>query len=508
MADPSEVDVSDEAPPPAPRGTRWALWIGLVCLAPLLAAGVVTAYRLRAEQQRNSGILSTTLPDGSRIIVDQVSIGRVHTHVLREGNAVRVPLLGRFGQDPLKTTLTSGADRIVIFFRHVRPDGSPGDLGWWRAWQAMTDDEDTLEEEEGSRIYQTQGNGVSSCHGTLGFDTPPNRLEKVVGAVELPISAFGGPSIPLQLLDEKREVVASLDVPVSVPMSTPAWSPEEFPVHRRFGDLEVILKGVQVQAHTYNSRNRDHVYYTMKRDWEILQNGEPARGWRIDNEVIQDEAGETGLPPKSAWKSPVWKLTALLSPVPPAGAGAGPDAVSEQAALFRNAKTIADIPSPAPNTNQSVDKTVMLGMSGGSPFPIVVDRVGAGNSEWSGTGARPHGHGGGHGTSDEIGEFHVSSNHSSTDWSVRVRTAGMWIRLVHNRLQTTERLEFAAVDDQGRPLKVVKHRGGPDLTWLHVGPLADTKSVALTVFPLRTFPIMVDFAPPPRPKPTPAPAKP
>lgn len=504
MVDPSEVDVSDEAPPPAPRGTRWGLWIGLVCLAPLLAAGVVTAYRLRAEERRNAGILSTTLADGSRIIVDQVSIGRVHTHVLREGNAMHIPLLGRIGQDPLKTTLTSSADRIVVFFRHVRPDGTPGDLSWWKAWEAMTDDEDTVEEEEGSRIYQTEGNGLSSCHGTLGFDTPPNRLEKVVGALELPISAFGGPSIPLKLLDEKREVVAAFDVPVSVPLSTSVWTPEEFPVHRRFGDLEVIFKGVEVQAHTYNSRNRDHVYYTMKRDWEILQNGQPTRGWRIDNEVVQDEAGETGLPPKSAWKSPVWKMTALLSPIPPTG----PDATSEQAALFRNAKTIADIPNPAANTNQPVEKTIMLGMSGGSPFPMVIDRVGAGNSEWSGTGAPSRSNGGGHGTSDEIGEFNVSSSHSSTDWSVRVRTAGMWIRLGHNRFQQTERLEFTAVDDQGRPLKVVKHRGGPDLTWLHVGPLPDTKSVALTVFPLRTFPIMVDFAPPPRPQPKPASAKP
>ena len=504
MADQPEVDVSDEAPLPAARSPRWALWIGLVCLIPLVAAGVLTAYRLRAAEQRNAGIVSTTLPDGTRIVVDQISIGRVHTHILREGNVVRVPLLGRFGHDPLKTTLTTSADRIVIFFRQIRPDGTPGDLNWWRAWRAMTDDEDTLEEEEGSRIYQTQGNGLSSVHGTLGGDTPPKGLEKIVGAVELPISAFGGPVIPLSLLDEKGEPVASLDVPVSVPLTDSVWTPEEFPIRRQFGDLEVTLKGIEVQAHTYNSRNRDHVYYTMKRDWEILDNGQPARGWRIDNELIQDEAGESGLPPKAAWKSPAWKLSAVLAPIPPSGPAPTPGAADEQASLFRSAKTIAGIPNPAANTNETVDKTVLVSMSGAAPFPIVVDRVGAGTSEWSGMGARPHGHGGGHGTSDEIGHFNVSSSYSSTDWSVKVRVQGMWIRLVHNRLQPTERLEFIAVDDQGRPLKLVKHRGGLDLTWLHVGPLPDTKSITLTVFPLRTFPIMLDFAPPPRPQPAPA----
>jgi len=499
MADRSDVDASDEAVSAA-RPSRWVLWISLCCLTPLLTAGVLTVYRHRAEERQKAGIASTTLADGTRIVVDQVSIGRVHTHTLREGTVVRVPLLGRFGQDPLKTSLTTNADRIVIFFRHVRPDGSPGDLRWWRAWRAMTDDEDTIEEEEGSRIYQTRGNGISSVHGTLGFDTPPSGLETVVGAVELPISAFGGPVIPLSLLDEKGEAVASINVPVSIPVTDSVWTPEEFPIRRQFGDLEVTLKGIEVQAHTYTSRNRNHVYYTMKRDWEILENGQPARGWTVDNEGIQDEAGESGLPPKAAWKAPAWKLSAILTPIPPSG----PDAGGDKTGLFRGAKTIAEIPNPARDTNEKVDKTVMLAMSGAAPCPVVVDRVGAGNSEWSGIGARPHGHGGGHGTSDDIGEFNVSSSHSSTDWSVRVRVKGMWIRLIHNRLQPTERLEFTAADDQGRPLKLVKHRGGADLTWLHVGPLPDTKSITLTVFPLRTFPISVDFAPPPRPQPPPA----
>ena len=503
MSSPDEVAVSAVDPveasrPPAPR---WP-WLMLAVALPLVGGAVLHGLRIWSERQQEGGIASATLADGSRIIVEEVSVGRVHNHVLKRGTRISFPILRSFGYDPVKSTLTTNADRILIFFRHVGRDGKAHDLHWWRAHATTADDDEELWDDEGTVLYLTEQTSprnwsISSVHGTLGFDTPPPRLEKVVGVVELPVSAFSGPSIPLRLLNEKGETMASLTVPVSLPPVRTVWIPEDLPIRKTFGTVDVALKSVTPEARPLKVRDETRPYYSLDRRWEVTEKGQPPGHWKIVDESVGDEAGENGLPPKGAWKSPVWRLTANLVPVIP-------DPPPELAALpaaFQGAKEFTSVAVPLRDTMVEVSETLDLTMpESGQAFPLTLERVGAGTTTWTGMGRKPQSHGRGMGSTDTIGPFNVSSSSSSSDWSLTITARGAWLRLTHNRLGDSERLEFAVFDDQRRPLKWVKHPGGRDVTWIHVEPLPDSKQMTLRAYPLRIYPMAFYFTPPRRPR--------
>ena len=478
----------------------------LLAALPLAAAGLLTGIRLWSERQEERGIAAATLPDGSQVIVEAVSVGRVHTHVMKKGTRLSLPILRSFGSDPMKSTLTTNADRVLIFFRHVGPDGKARDLHWWRAHVTTADNDEELWNDEGSVLYLQDGKdpsggasyvGVSSVHGTLGFDTPPKQLAKVVGVVELPMSAVGGPTIPLRLLNEAEETMASLTIPVSLPPVPSTWVAEKLPIRKTFGGVEVTLQSVTAQARPITVRNRTRAYYSLDRRWEVTENGHPAATWKIDNESVSDESGENGLPPKGAWKSPVWRISATLVPVVPSP----PPELTSLPSTFRNAREFTSVAVPAQDSMAEVGQTIVLTMpENGEAFPLNIDRVGAGKSTWSGRGPRPQSHGWGLGSTDEIGEFNVHSSQSSNDWSLRITADGAWLRLTHNPLGDRERLEFSVTDDQGRLLKSVKHPGGRDLTWVHVQPLPDSEGMTLRVYPMTVHLMEFFFEPPRRPR--------
>ena len=500
----AESEAESAESPPQPK-RRWP-WLVLLAALPLVAAGLLTGFRVWSERQQDRGIASATLPDGSQVIVEAVSVGRVHTHVMKKGTRLSLPILRSFGTDPMKSTLTTNADRILIFFRHVGPDGKARDLHWWRAHVTTADDDEELWNDEGSVLYLrdesdpnggTSYAGLSSVHGTLGFDTPPKKLIKVVGVVELPVSAVGGPTIPLRLLNEAEETMASLTIPVSLPPIPSTWLAEELPIRKTFGGVDVTLKSVTAQARPITVRNKTRAHYSLDRRWEVTESGQPAGLWQVVDEWLSDESGESGLPPKGAWKSPVWRLSATLVPVVPDP----PPELASLPSTFRNTKEFASVAVPARDTMAEVSQTILLTMpETNQSIPLNIDRVGAGNNTWSGTGPRPHSHGRGLGSTDAIGEFNVNSSHSSDDWSLRIMADGAWFRLTHNRLRERERLEFSVTDDQGRVLKSVKHPGGRDLTWVHIQPLPDSKNMTLRVYPLSVHLMEFYFEPPSRPR--------
>jgi hypothetical protein len=472
------------------------VWGLLVVLAIALGVGL-TIWRFRVQQQRMNGLSSVILPDGGRLIIETVSFGKSHKHIFRKGTEFRIPLIRQFGEREIATQVHSVANRYAVFFRRVDAKGKTVDLDWWGGCELKDGTGRTFRQLEVHRISATMNKGMSTMGSDLPFPPMTDRYDFLSGEAEFPAIPLDAHQATLDFLDRDGKLLATVELPVSSQGIPPTWDSEPLPIRRTVAGVDVALESLTVKQHDYQTDRGMQTWYSLDRKWSLQQDGKPTTAWKIDSENAQDEAGESGLPPRS-WNMPTWKLTAILAPTDPAAA-----TVNSSVAMngTPSSQTWKAIPITAANSNIERTDELIVAPSGEDrrDLELKIDRVGQGSSTWSGTSAMAGGH---YGTSagDPFGlmSFHVSSS-SNTGWTISVQTDHAWMRLHHRQLEPDERIEFALVDDQGRSVPFGTHRNGPKQTLLHLDPFPDSKSLDLTVYALRVYPFEMFVAAPPKP---------
>jgi hypothetical protein len=117
----------------------------------------------------------------------------------------------------------------------------------------------------------------------------------------------------LRLYDSSGRLDGELKLQNPSPRSPSEWRAEPLPAIRTCGDLQIILEGIEVTSEEMPTIGQTRPSSFSPR-FKLIQNGEPARGWALDNSGFWDATGNWGT--ALCAREPVWKVIATLRPTP------------------------------------------------------------------------------------------------------------------------------------------------------------------------------------------------
>jgi tetratricopeptide (TPR) repeat protein len=273
--------------------------LALGVLAVLVAGVVMFAARGRVSPLPMRGAASIAqqqLPDGSLLVLEQVTYGREHHIDLDARGRSPVGFAGAPSGQRGRTVQTS-KDLVVVWLTKWDSQGRPLDFDWFLRCAATDAHGCEIDNVDRGRYARTR-NGSSSEHGGTG---PFSRLsggpyETIVTHFGMPAFRSAGATFKLRVYDTDNRMVAQFNVPDPRPTGDtfPQWQPEPLPVTKTDGDLSLTLTTLTAQS-SESTRTVNGVAIAEKRV-------------RLNPRVVTKQAGQ----PTSQWSSHSYRLADAL----------------------------------------------------------------------------------------------------------------------------------------------------------------------------------------------------
>lgn len=287
----------------------------LVLLLIVVVAGFFALILLRENITASSKYPRVKLPDGSWLIVRQVSTGKNHAI------EIPYPLKTQFRrwQRTFKQPHTTGEDRTVIWLTRENDQGDRLDLNWLKRVEIDVGDPRPIKPKQYHRqsiqFNSSSGSGASTegFSDAKQFATGP-VMEVALIHFDAPLLRPRDQKLVIHVFDAKDDSpLVSLPIPYPAPLhlSTEQWQPDPLPASRADGNLTVTLNGVEF----YETSNTDGLY--VRPLLTFAYDGEPSVTWASSDEY-HDLLGNRSY----SWgcelspSEPAWKLSLRMTQLP------------------------------------------------------------------------------------------------------------------------------------------------------------------------------------------------
>jgi len=373
--------------------------IALLAVVSLLAMSTVLTIVGNVETdsliKQIDVVAETTMEDGSILVVNKVSYGTSHQLDV---------LVPRSSIDPFESpfrrqtpdTHTSENSVVIWMTRQDAKSGRYLHFDWW-SHSTIADKSGYEHRDDDARRFVYSGRGSSSGGGNRPFSeddsrhiSDPSRILLVCS--EFPVFRSDGPAV-LKIYGVEGNELASVEIPNPVPQPTTEWTPEELPITRQNGDLELTLNHFNTkrdirQRHTNNGRiDEPNVTFDRGKNqhWSLTYAGQKTDEWSVTNFNLSDALGN---------QSRQWQIE--LSPHEPAWRIEA-TAYRKETASFNESEIIRFDPIELPREKQVLkpnlavvsaagDATVRLIAGGGKvSYRLTSATGGGGNGSTSGS---------------------------------------------------------------------------------------------------------------------------
>jgi Tol biopolymer transport system component len=479
----SDAHLTDYAAPPEPpvperRFSPWVIILVGTAAAMLLFAAFAALMVDRDEGAPSRfGLASVTMPDGTLLVLEEVTFGRRHQF------DVELPPKPGFSLFPKLNTrkldsYSSNESNVVWLSRRDAATGRYLDLDWWSHSLAIDQHGDEVRDDDPRLMVMTESG--SSSHGgprplsaarTGGGGGP---IVCIVATSSVRAFRHEGDTFKLRVYNVAGEQVAVFDVPDRNPAvgTWPVWTPEPLPAEKSDGDVTLRLTGITGQGQIWtmgDGREEEHVNLYFQT--QVLQNGTSTEEWYPVQQWLSDALGNQSSPwdcrlsPREA----AWKVTMRL--------------LRKETAAFAAHETWTADPLDVPqrdtselvNATQSVNGVDLEIIALGGPGSVSYDQIAAPN-----TNASYNGSVGSTGQS-----FRIDTNDMGTGRGPGRNTTKVVCEVPHVAVRPREMgprhdVRLLARDDQAREVKA----SGPNVNaevyfWFLEAP-ADAKTLELT----------------------------
>lgn len=359
---------------PPRRISPWWLIVGGAVLAMLTFGGFAAlAIALRKEPPQTLGLASATMPDGSILVLEQVTFDP-HSF------DIEMPPTPGFTFFPIKRTehLTAYGPNggLALWFsrRDARRTDRYLDFEWWA--RCVVVDQNGWEIEDDNPGLHGFGNGGStgtSGSRPLSVSSSGTKYERIIAFSSLPRVRHDGQTFKLHVYNFDDELVAEFDVPDVGPHTPiPDWTAAPLPVQAADGEVTMQINNVTSQVYSWNSSQGIEENVQINVAAEFFQNGQPAPQWFLNSCQLEDALGNTSYQYgcKLSPFEPAWKMNAR--------------AFRTTDAAFTDAEKWAATPLelPAADTGVVVSDTEAFG-----PAQVTIAAIGGGGTiQYSGLG--------------------------------------------------------------------------------------------------------------------------
>jgi WD40 repeat protein len=318
MSDASLRDYAAPPEPPAPE-RRFSPWVIILIgtSVAMLAFAVFAAMMIGTEEppaQAGLGLASVTMPDGTLLVLEDVTFGQRHQF------QIDLPPPPGFSLFPRPTVrqideYSNGERTMVWFSRRDLATGRFLDFDWWSHSIALDDHGcEVRDDDAGLRSLSHSGGGSTAGTRPLSVRTFGSSPEPQAIIVHSAIRPFrhDGETFTLRLYNFAGDMVGEFDVPDKNPArgTWPVWTPEPLPAEKSAGDVSVRLSAVTAGIHVWNrgdGTEEEHV--NIQYPTQVLLNGQPTEDWYVQTSQLYDALGNaasnwdcTLCPEESAWR--------------------------------------------------------------------------------------------------------------------------------------------------------------------------------------------------------------
>lgn len=467
---------ADHAPTPPPERPRrrvspWWIILGGTLFAMLLFGGFAgLAIALREEPQPSLGIASAPMPDGTLLVLEDITFG---THTFE----IELPPSPGFSLFPTRriesVTAYGGMNGYAIWLSRrdgQRPDRYL-DFEWWG--RCVVVDENGWEVEDdnpGLRGYGNNGSTGTSGSRPLSVNASGTRYERIIAHSSLPRVRHAGSTFRLKVYNLDNELVAELDVPDPAPPGPiPEWTPSRLPATADDGNVTLQLNNVTSQVYSWQRDHGVQENVQINVATEFFQDGQSSDEWYVQyttfSDALGNEAQSYGF--RLSPFEPAWKLNVR--------------AMRNKDAPFSEKEkwTASPLDLPAADTGVLVSESATVGSTLATVDVAAIG--GPGTVKYSGLG--------GIRTSSSYGGMAGSEtfniNHDAPyaySGSSAAPTSQVVCNLPHlvlkvDGLTNNQNLTLIAVDDQGRDVKTHGPYQISEMHFFFLEPAEDAKSV-------------------------------
>jgi WD40 repeat protein len=352
---------------PPRRISPWWLIVGGAGFAMLLFGSfAVLAIALREEPPQTMGIATATMPDGTILVLEQVTVAP-HSF------DVEMPLSPGFTFFPTRRVenLTAyGSDvGMALWFsrRDARRTDRYLDFEWWA--RCVVVDENGWEVQDDNPGIHGFGNGGSSGSSgsrPISVNSSGTKYERIIAHSTIPRIRHQGGTFKLRVYNFADEVVAEFDVPdVRLPTPIPEWTAPPLPVTASDGNVTMQINNVTSNVYTWNSSQGIEENVQINLATEFFEDGQPAPHWYMSSCQLSDALGNTS-----------YQYGCKLSPFEPAWKVSARAFRTEDAVFTDDEKwTATALDLPAADTGMLISETRSFG-----PAQVVIAALGGGGS--------------------------------------------------------------------------------------------------------------------------------
>ncbi|QDU39088.1 translocation protein TolB [Maioricimonas rarisocia] len=281
------------------RAGRVSPWILVLAVAGgmgllFLLPAVIMLLLPQEETSAEWGIARAELPDGTILVLEDVTVGTGHMLEVTVPNQ-RPPMLPWQGLETQQIRTSTMNEQPVIWLSRRDPETARHlDFDWWLYSVAEDSNGGELEDSNAGLNYiYSSGSGSTSGSRPLsmtrsGITGSSDGI--LIAHSSLPQIRHEGDSLRLKFYNADDELVAELDVPHVTPPA-PVWEPDALPITAEAGDLKVTIAGVSGRVDTWTSDKRVVVRPRVDFDLEFERNGEPAPHWYARSTNLADALG-------------------------------------------------------------------------------------------------------------------------------------------------------------------------------------------------------------------------
>lgn len=432
------------------------------------------AIALREEPPPSLGIASARMPDGSILVLEDVTYG---THTFQ----IELPPMPGFSLFParrVETVNSYGTTNGYAIWLSRRDGQRPErylDFEWWA--RCVVVDENGWEVEDEYPGLRGIGNGGStgtSGSRPLSVNSSGTRYERVIAHSALPRIRHSGGTFKLRVYNFDDELVAELDVRDPAPSGPiPEWTPSPLPARASDGDLTLQLNNVTSQVYSWQSSHGVEENVNINLATEFLQDGQKTEEWFVSSTLIADALGNESqtygcrLSPFE----PAWKLSVR--------------AFRTSTARFDDKEkwTAAELSLPEADVGLLISDSAAVGTG---PVSVGIMALGgSGAVEYSGLGASGtnSSYGGQAGNEsfniDHDSPYSYPSPPAASTTRVNCKLPHLVLKI--EGMNPNQNLTLTAVDDQGREVKTHGPYGIAEMQFFFFEPPEGAVSVTPTV---------------------------
>jgi hypothetical protein len=417
----------------------WVLVIGgafVFCLVLALVLGAIHLLR-PAGQPVARGLQERTMPDGSILVLEKVTVGTSHNFEWQRNQSFSDWIKG-IGMPRHTATAWAPGQAIVIWLSR-RQAGTDQclDFDWWLRCTALDDGGNEIEDDNAGRNSFSGGSSSGESAPRPFSPLSPGVFELIVAHSALLPFRHSGNSFKLRVYDTHDKVVAEFDVPHSSPAGLPVWRADPLPATKQLDEFEVTLKEIMLHPSEVTEGTRKLTRYSINPVLTITRDGLPTDDLGTREVTFEDPLGNTSSTwnPRLSLDESAWKMKIKLWP----GDKVVPDPAHEMKVdhlLLAEAKTAITTRAKRTIDGAAVEFVAV----GGTGKVVYTDLAPAGNANSS--------YAGNFGGENFLVE--VRSDHGTATTTVDSKRPHLLARVTG--LDPDQRLAVRVFDEEGRAL--------------------------------------------------------